>query len=391
LNRLKEGKGVVAIIPARGGSKSIPAKNIIDFCGKPLIAWTIGQARACKPIKEVYVSTDDREIGEVAAGHGAKVIQRPKELATDTASSESALIHAISEIEREHVVDIVVFLQATSPLREENDVDGALQKFISEGGDSLFSAAVLDDFCVWSDDEGTLKSLTYDYKQRGRRQDRNPHYLENGSIYIFKPETLREYDNRLGGKILIYPMPMWKSHEIDGMDDIELCEYYMRKKVIRNVENRSRLDNVKLIVYDFDGVMTDNTVLVSEDGLESVVVSRADGLAIGILKSKGIEQIIITTEENKVVEARARKLKLPVIRGVTDKKVVLKTYCRERSIALADVVYIGNDINDMEAMKIAGHPVCPSDACGEVKAVSKIILNVPGGSGVIRDFVRFVS
>jgi YrbI family 3-deoxy-D-manno-octulosonate 8-phosphate phosphatase len=136
--------------------------------------------------------------------------------------------------------------------------------------------------------------------------------------------------------------------------------------------------------------MTDNRVVVREDGLESVVVSRADGLAIGILKRKGIEQIIITTEENRVVETRARKLNLPVIKGVSDKKRVLELYCREHNIPLTDVVYIGNDINDMEAMKIVGYPACPSDAYGEVKALSKIVLNVPGGSGVIRDFVRFV-
>ena len=128
---MKKGK-IIAIIPARGGSKSIPRKNIVNFCGKPLIAWSIEQAAKCRRIDSVYVSTDDAEIADVSLAYGAKVICRPEELATDTASSESALIHAISEIEKEQRIETVAFLQATSPLRDDSDMDGALKKFIEE-------------------------------------------------------------------------------------------------------------------------------------------------------------------------------------------------------------------------------------------------------------------
>jgi len=172
-------KTIVAIILARGGSKSIPKKNIIDFCGKPLIAWTIEQTLQSKHIKEVYVSTEDKETVDVS------------------------------------------------------------QKFFSKNADSLFSASVLEDFCIWESINNELKSITFDYKNRGRRQDRKPYYLENGSIYIFKPEILEQYNNRLGGKIALYLMPLWKSYEIDSIEDIEICEYYMRNKILNKKFRRS--------------------------------------------------------------------------------------------------------------------------------------------------------
>ena len=148
--------------------------------------------------------------------------------------------------------------------------------------------------------------------------------------------------------------------------------------------------NIKLIVYDFDGVFTDNRVILREDGLESVIVNRADGLAIRILKNMGIGQIILTTETNKVVEARAKKLAIPIIKGVDNKKDILIAYCKQNMISLKDVLYVGNDINDIEIMAIVGYPVCPSDAYEEIKNISKIILSVPGGAGVVRDLMKHI-
>lgn len=232
---------IVAIIPARGGSKSIPKKNIIDFCGKPLIGWSIQQALESKGVREVYVTTDDKEVADVSHKYGARIIWRPAELATDTSSSESALLHAINEIEKIHKLDVVVFLQATSPLREFMDIGKAVEIFFSENADSLFSTAVLEDFCVWENNNGNLKSVTFDYKNRVRRQDRKPYYLENGSIYIFKPEIIRQYNNRLGGKIAFYPMPLWKSYEIDDYETLEICECFMMSKILKqNKENSCR-------------------------------------------------------------------------------------------------------------------------------------------------------
>ncbi len=225
-------KTAVAIIPARGGSKGIPGKNIIEFCGKPLIAWSIEACLRSGRIKDVYVSTDDAGIEQVSAKYGAKIVRRPAEFATDTASSEAALVHAVDEIEKSVPIDAVVFLQATSPLRTPDDVKNAVDTFFKDGCDSLFSAAILDDFCIWKKQKEDLTSLTYDYKNRGRRQDREPHFLENGSIYIFKPEILHTLKNRLGGRIGMYFMDFWKSFEIDKKEDLELCRLFMERHIL---------------------------------------------------------------------------------------------------------------------------------------------------------------
>ncbi len=225
---------VVCIIPARGGSKGIPGKNIMDFCGKPLVAWSILQARESPSVNHVYVSSDDQGILDVAIAHGASPLRRPPILSTDTATSEAALLHALGEVEKTtgSLPDLVVFLQATSPLRTSADIQGAIDIFLEKDVDSLFSASQLDDFLIWDRSTEELKSLTYNYRNRGRRQERKPVYLENGSIYLFRPAILRAFGNRLGGRIEMFLMPFWKSFEIDSVEDIPLCEFLMKTKII---------------------------------------------------------------------------------------------------------------------------------------------------------------
>ena len=220
---------IPVVIPARSGSKGIPHKNIIDFCGKPLLAWSILQSVRCHTVSNVYISTDGEEIAHIAKEYGAKVIYRPPEISSDTSSSEEALEHAIGEMEKEEEFDSVIFLQATSPLRRWYDVEAAIQEYRNGGYDSLFSMATLEDYCLWRKEEHGLQSFSYDYRNRGRRQDREPLFLENGSIYIFSKEIFRQCHNRLGGKIGMYAMPFEYSYEIDSAEDIPVCEYFMKK------------------------------------------------------------------------------------------------------------------------------------------------------------------
>lgn len=160
--------------------------------------------------------------------------------------------------------------------------------------------------------------------------------------------------------------------------------------MMKNTAKKTLIKGAKLVVYDFDGVMTDNKVILSEDGLESVVVNRSDGLAVNRLKYCGIPQIILSTETNNVVAKRARKLGIPIIQGISDKRSSLKEYCRKNNITLKDVVYVGNDLNDLQAMKSVGYPVCPSDACREVRAICSIVLNAVGGDGVVRELLDYI-
>lgn len=220
----------VAIIPARGGSKGIPRKNLVDICGKPLIAWSILQARRASQIDSVWVSSDDDEILAVAESFGARPIKRPAEISTDQASSESAWLHALDTIEAKgFTVDLVVAMQATSPIRESSDLDCGLQTLKEKGFDSLMSVAEVEDFFTWRlGPDGGAEAVNYDYRNRKRRQEIEKRFLENGSFYVFRPHQLRRENNRLGGHIGMFVMGRHKMFQIDNTEDLELCSAIMR-------------------------------------------------------------------------------------------------------------------------------------------------------------------
>jgi CMP-N,N'-diacetyllegionaminic acid synthase len=222
----------VAIIPARGGSKGLKEKNIYPVAGKPLLAWTVLQALASTTIERVFVTTDDEAIASVASEYGAEVIVRPQELAGDKASSESAILHAAGVIEQDYHMPLttIVFLQATSPLRKPDDIDRAVERFYQDGADSLISVTRADDLTLWESREGRWNSVNFDYRNRGMRQDRPAQFIENGSIYIFKPEILTTYGNRIGQKLSAFEMEFWQTWEIDTIEEIDLIEYYLYKK-----------------------------------------------------------------------------------------------------------------------------------------------------------------
>ena len=147
------------------------------------------------------------------------------------------------------------------------------------------------------------------------------------------------------------------------------------------------IDKIKLVIYDFDGVMTNNKVYIDQNGNEMVQINRADGLGIAEIKKLGIKQIIVSTEQNPVVSARAIKINIPCLQGIEDKKETLIDYCLKNNIDLNNVAYIGNDINDKDAMEMAGLTLCPSDAHKSIKEISDHILKAKGGNGVVRELL----
>lgn len=229
----------VAIIPARGGSKRIPGKNIRTVGGKPLLAHTVLHARAAQSVSKTYVTTDAPEIARVAEEYGASVILRPPELATDVASSESALVHALRHLrdDRGEEYDLVVFLQCTCPVRRPGDVDGAVSRLVDTGADSLLSVVPVHQF-LWGLVDGTPVSTSYDYRHRPRSQELTPQYVENGSIFVFRPWVLTEFGNRLGGRVVMYEMDRYSLVDIDDEVDLELCE--ARMALVQQKEDAAR-------------------------------------------------------------------------------------------------------------------------------------------------------
>jgi N-acylneuraminate cytidylyltransferase len=242
----------VTIIPARGGSQGLKRKNVLSFAGKPLIAHTILQSKECRLIDHTFVSTDDDEIETIARGHDVGVITRPADISAASSSSESALCHALSKITSwlEQEPDYIVFLQCTSPLRTSEDIEKALLQIHTQKYDSLLSVCASHRF-IWRDDRSQAVPVNYDYRFRPLRQDMADQYVENGAIYIFKPEILRRFRNRLGGKIGIYVMQGWQAFEVDSLDDFLLCEWlYQRYLMPPQVE---RQEHVIEVISDTPG------------------------------------------------------------------------------------------------------------------------------------------
>lgn len=225
---------ILAFIPARGGSKGIPNKNIKLFNGKPLIEWTIKSALKSKLVDKIIVSSDSKKILSLSKKLGADVVLRPKNISGDYATTEQAIKHYIQNTKDSF--DVIVLLSPTSPIRKIEDIDNTIKEFKKKKLDSCFSASKLSDFLIWKLNPKTMKfeSINYDFKNRGNRQKREPNYLENGSIYVFKTNLIKFNNNRISGKIGMYLMNFWQSFEIDEKDDWKLLET-IQKTYIKNI------------------------------------------------------------------------------------------------------------------------------------------------------------
>ncbi|MBL4889892.1 MAG: acylneuraminate cytidylyltransferase [Candidatus Lindowbacteria bacterium] len=381
---------ILCIIPARGGSKRLRGKNYRKLCEKPLIVHSIDHANESKLITETVVSTDHRTIISLSKKAGAIVVERPKRISGDGATSESAVLHALDS--RKQAMgkdpDIVVFLQCTSPIRAKGEIDRAIKQFIKNKADSMFSAHVFNKL-VWEEKNGKPVAINWDFKNRKREQEIATQYRENGSLYIFKPKILRKHLNRLGGKIDIFLMDESSSHQIDSLEDFRLCEWILKNNTKTN--NSKKLPKqLDLLVFDFDGVFTDNKVKVMLNKVESVICDRSDSLGISQLRKKGIEMVVLSTEKHKVVSERCAKMKLKCIHGLDNKLSTLEKYAKRVSAAKKNIIYVGNDINDMACMNFVGTSVAVGDSHPAILSAANIVLTKFGGNGAVREICDLI-
>jgi len=378
---------VYGFIPVRGGSKSIPLKNIRSFCGKPLVFWILKALIESKYVDKIFVATDSNKIKEVVQSFNFdKVVlyDRDPINATDEAPTESVMLEFLNHYDLERD-SLFVLVQATSPFVTSIDIDKAIEKYIETKSDSLLSCARVKKF-IWSDDG---KPLNYDYMNRPRRQDFQGVLIENGAIYINTVNNILKYKCRLSGKISIYEMPEYTNIEIDEEHDWVIAEDIFKRYFIDKHQLQQKSKKIKLFLSDVDGTLTDGGIYYSDKGETLIKFNRLDGMAFDILRRHNIKTGIITKEDSQIIKVRGEKLKVDYIFiGVEDKLQQCKLLCKELGISLEDVAYIGDDINCKELLEKVGLAACPYNAVEEVKSIPNIIkLSKRGGEGAVREFV----
>lgn len=379
----------LAIIPARSGSLGIKDKNIRPFRGVPLVVRAIRAAKEARSVDRVVVSTDSEAYAKICREAGAEVVMRPAELSTSTASSESALVHALEALAAagEVMPEWIVFLQCTSPFTRSEDIDGLVRAVQASGADTGFTAVGSHRFLWRISPDGAAHGVNHDKAVRLRRQDREPEFMENGAVYVMRTAGFLQHKHRFFGKTVLHEVPEEHAFEIDSEKDWIIAEGIFRQSA--GGAPAEGLPFVpKLVVFDFDGVFTDNRVLVDENGKESVFCDRGDGMALSWLREAGIPALILSKERNPVVEARARKVGLPCAQAIDGKAAYLRDYCAGQGIDLAEVLYLGNDVNDLECFAIVGCAVAVADAVPQVAEAAHIALSKPGGRGAIRELIE---
>jgi N-acylneuraminate cytidylyltransferase len=376
----------VCIIPARGGSKGLPLKNILSLNGKPLIAYTIENAKRSKIINRVIVSTDNKKIADISEEYGAEVIFRPREISDDSSPSELALLHVLEHLNlsEKYNPDLIVFLQCTSPLTLAEDIDGAIDLLIREKADCVLSASPFHHFLWKTSKNSNYIGINHDKTERNLRQEQTPQYLENGSIYVMRTEGFVKSEHRFFGKIALFIMPKERSIEIDDNTD-----FYIAESLLKLNDNNYRIDlipeQISALVLDFDGVFTDNRVIIFENGQEAVICNRGDGMGLENLKNFNLPIMVLSKETNSVVKKRCNKLGLDFIQGSDNKLDTLKKWLKHISATPENAIYIGNDENDIPCLEFVGCPITVRDAHVKAKNASKITLKSKGGFGAIRE------
>ncbi|MBN1370776.1 MAG: acylneuraminate cytidylyltransferase [Anaerolineaceae bacterium] len=391
---------VLAIIPARGGSKGIPRKNIKNFAGHPLIAYSIEAGLSAETVTRVIVSTDDEEIAAVAREYGAETpFLRPAEFAQDRTTDLPVFQHALEWLaEHENYrPDVVVQLRPTSPVRPPNLVDEAVRTLlVNPEADSVRGVvpAGQNPHKMWRIDpqSGVMRNLLdvegIAEPYNAPRQALPPVYWQTGHIDAIRPAAI--LSGTMSGKVIlpVYIDPPY-TVDIDTPKDWARSEWLVWYSDLEIVYPRNRRrplpPKVDLVVLDFDGVLTDNRVWVSENGSEMVAANRSDSLGIRYLRNKGVQVIVLSTEINPVVSARCRKMKIQAYQGIEDKAGALPGIMADLGVSAENTIYLGNDTNDVPCFSQVACALAVADAQPFARRQADIILSRNGGHGAVRE------
>ena len=391
---------ILALIPARGGSKSIPRKNIRPLAGYPLIAYSIAAARGSKLVTRTIVSTDDDEIARLARQYGAETpFMRPAEFAQDDSTDYPVFTHALSWL-KEHEgyqPEILVQLRPTSPIRPPGCVDQAVHMLLDHPEADSVRGVIpsgQNPYKMWLiNKQGQMEPLLdlpgIREPYNAPRQALPKTYWQTGHIDVIRHSTLLGKGSLSGEVILPLVMDPRYAIDIDTLRDWQHAEWMINQAdlpiVTPGLSRRQLPAQIDLLVFDFDGVMTDDRVWVDQEGHESVAANRRDGLGIAMLRNAGISMVVLSTETNPIVAARCHKLGLTAIQGVGNKPAALQSLVEERQLRPEHIVYLGNDVNDLACFPLVGCAVAVADAHPEVLAQADLVLTHKGGHGAVRE------
>ena len=378
----------VAFLPVRGGSKSIPLKNIKLINNRPLIYWTLDATVNCDEIDLVVVSTDSQEIKRIVEKYSSdkvKVIDRSEEVSTDMATTESVMI----EFAQNYDFENIVLVQATSPLLKSIDITKGINKYFENGIDSVLSVVRQKRF-IWEEKSNSVIALNYNPLNRPRRQEFNGFLVENGAFYITSKKNLLSTQCRISGNIAAIEMTDNTYYEIDEPSDWAIIEELLKKNISNNTCDAD-IEKIKCFLTDSDGVLTDGGMYYSENGDELKKFNTKDGMGFKLLKEVGIITGIITGENIDLVKRRAEKMKVDEVHlGVQNKMKILNDICSKYDLKYEEIAYIGDDINDLDVLRTVGLGCTVFDGMDCVKDAAKIITKAKGGEGAVREVVEII-
>ena len=374
-----------AIIPLRKGSKGIPGKNKMKMLGRPLFSWVLGAA-IFSDLDEVYVFTDDEEVLSYVAKeyhwtNKVKVMLRNDENANDTASTESAMLEFAAKIN--HDFDVLCLLQATSPLTTSQDINNTLSQIINQGKTSALSVVKTHRF-TWSAN-GTPQN--YDVFKRPRRQDFEGLLIENGAIYTTTKEAFLTSKNRVSGTIGLVEMPEETLMEIDSHSDWSIIENLLAQRQKSNKKEQ----RIHYLILDVDGVFTDGCVYYGAAGEIMKKFDMRDGMGLEILRQQQVEVVVITSENSELVGKRMEKLQIQhTFLGVKDKFSFLQNFIIQQQTSWTNLVYVGDDVNDLACLCTVGWSFAPANATSDVKQKVDFTLSKDSGKGAIREVCEWI-